>query len=174
MLFNTGRLSYCWPCDEREVIQKVVFNYGNRGVVNSGLFCGKIERILELFRQAAELYGAYINDNFEHPVLCVFSEDMKGVLRKNRGVYRKSDQFFLQLLQTAGNSIIQVDKDKHLLALFADKYPYMHNREHSRNFADLEYVGRASVLHSPWMSRSVLAWNGWIDEEICREKLYSQ
>lgn len=169
VLFNTDRTGCCWPCDSQEIRDRIAKQYGNTGIVNSGLFCGKIEQILTLFRQAIDLHDAYICDNFGHPILAAFNEKTQDVLRANRKIYQRSDQFFLQLLQAAGSSIIQTDKEKKLLSLFT-RFPSVCNRDASLNLANKAEIGSAKILHSPWRSRDVSAWKKWIDDEICRRE----
>lgn len=166
VLFNADKLGIPYPFKNSEVVSKIQQNYGIAGVVNSGAFAGRINKVLELFRQGIEISRCLERDDFSHPALSHFDNASLEAMRKDRGRICLSDQFPIQMLQCLGSELVHVDKNKSLLAIFDLCYPFVHHRQEERAFGDCRYIGEAAILHSPWMSKNVVAWRAWIEECI--------
>jgi hypothetical protein len=171
ILFNSDKMGIAYPFKNDEFVSKIRQHYGITGIANSGLFAGRIEMVLELFRQSIEIVRSIERDDYSHPALLQFDNASKNAMRNEKERICLSDQFPVQVLQCIGSELVQVDKDKRLLALFDNCYPFVCRRQEERSFGDCQYIGEAKVLHSPWMSADVTMWNVWVEECILKNSM---
>ena len=163
VLFNADKIGIAYPFMNEEVVSKIQQNYGITGFVNSGMFAGRINTVLELFRQSIEIAYSLARGDYSHPALSHFDSTSKDAMRKHKEWICLSDQFPIQMLQCIGSELVQVDKNKKLLALFDGCYPSVQQREREQSSGDCQYIGEAAILHSPWMSKDVVQWNAWVE-----------
>jgi hypothetical protein len=168
VLFNVDKMNTPWPLGCNEMREKITERFGATGFVNSGLFACRLDNLIALWRKCIELHDYICRNDYTHPALIHFCNATKAEIQRGQDQWSKSDQFPIQLLQTVGCNDIQVDREKRLLSLFDDPpFPSLRHRQSERFAGDIQYIGKAKILHSPWMSQQPLLWNCWIKDEIC-------
>lgn len=175
VLFNANSFCGTWPCEVIHYTNTIVQIYGGRGVVNSGVYIGKIRDVLTLIQDSIRIIACVRNDTFNSSLLSAFTPEIITNFKENKETYTNSDQFAIQTLQYLSHPLIKVDKEKEIFAVFGEKYPFVHERHPRRCYAvdwsvlgDDCYIGNACILHSPWLSKNRTAWITWIKEEVLK------
>lgn len=176
--FNPDRRNRTWPANSRWFAHRISLKYGCDGIANSGLYFGRVERVLDLLARCIDL-SWFLTDETVRPgsIENLIKEtirgdrpDLKFVIGKGDtttteyrlGTYPaaepflQSDQFYVQLLQAMWDDIVQVDIERKVLAGFADGWPsYGIDAEGLTTNGWVSNgsmpLGTAGILHSPWM-----------------------
>lgn len=173
VLFNANSFCGTWPCEISQYTTRIVNLYGGRGVANSGVYIGRISNVLTLIQDSLRVIESVRTETFDTPFFSILTPEIIANFKENKKVYANSDQFAIQTLQYTSHPLIEVDTKKEIFAVFGDKYPFIHNRKPKDCYAvdwsvlgDDSYIGDATILHSPWLSKNRVAWITWIKEEI--------
>ena len=173
VLFNANSFCGTWPCEIESYTDTIVRKYGGRGVINAGVYIGRIDDVITLIEDSIMVIDCVRSGQYEPSLRSSLSSELISNFRENRSKYTNSDQFAIQTLQFLSHPLIKADTDKELLAVFGEKYPFVKERRPRNCYAvdwsclgDDFYIGNAKVLHSPWLSKNRVAWNTWIREEV--------
>ena len=176
VLFNANSFCGTWPCEVESYTDSIVRQYGGRGVVNSGVYIGRISDVISLIEDAIIVINGVRNEDYSNALFSFLPDELINDFNKNKNKYSNSDQFAIQTLQFLSHPLIKSDNEKELFAVFGEKYPFVKDRKPKNNYAvdwyclgDDSYIGDAKVLHSPWLSKNKIAWRTWIREEVLRQ-----
>lgn len=175
VLFNANSFCGTWPCELYDYTKTIVENFGGRGVVNSGVYIGSIQNVISLIQDSINLIENVATDDYDNVLFETLTPELVINFKEHKHKYISSDQFAIQTLQFLSHPLINVDSEKQLFAVFGEKYPLVHKRINRNCFAvnwetlgDDCYIGKAKILHSPWLSKNRIAWITWIKEEIIK------
>ena len=174
--FNTDRRMVTWTVRAHWFAQRISLKYGMDGIANSGLYAGRIDRVLEMYDQCIAL-KRFFNSKEQRPG--TVEGVLKQAIRDDGGPFTiaryarseqhfESDQFYIQLLQAQWSDLIAVDIERRVFAGFSDGWPTLANWQSNGTMP----LGTAGILHSPWMfhrekmtPENVAAWEDWARRE---------
>ena len=177
--FNADEPMCTWPVRAKWFASRISLKYGWNGIANSGVYVGRINRVLEMFDRCTELHRFLFSKMESKPgsieqLIKEATNDTKGsrfrMTRYSRAeTCRESDQFNVQALQATWDDIVAVDIDRIALAPFAEGWPTLSNWQSNGSMP----LGTAGILHSPWLfprskmddPENVDAWTTWAIRE---------
>ena len=177
--FNVDMPMCTWPVQAEWFASRISLKYGRGGIANSGVYVGRIDRVLELFDRCIALHDFFCSEIESRPgtVEQLIKEaviDMPGSLFRMKRYSRAetclaSDQFHIQSLQATWDDLVAVDTERIAFAPFADGWPTREKAETAaaqrgralgeRNVdcsarlraSGTMPLGTAGILHSPWL-----------------------
>ena len=170
VLFALDNKLRTWPFTRIWFAHRIALKFGNDGILNSGCYVGRIDRVLELLSECKRL----------HEVLCtgkVKPATIEGMLHAEiRPEHLNSDQFHLHAVQALWSDLIAVDVERRVFACFKGGFPLIKTAPELGSNGEMP-LGTAGILHSPWMlhrdekvPEAKDAWRHWaLNEGIIEE-----
>jgi len=154
--FNADKPMYPWPVQAAWFASRIALKYGAAGIANSGVYAGRIDRILELWNRCIDIHCFFSGNeskpgSIEQLIKEAINDTPGSRFRMSRCSGAEaclgSDQFHVQVLQAKWDDIVAVDTNRTAFAAFSDDWPTLSNRQCS----GLMPLGTAGILHSPWL-----------------------
>ena len=168
--FNVDKTTF--PVFNAWFADRIRHRYGRNGIINAGVYFGRVDRVLTMYEECIGLCEYFISDeerpgSFEEVVKQVFNKERtdleimvaSGELVNENYLFGNnpdidvqrclsSDQFYIQLLQAMWrNDLIRPDMERRVCAAFDGGFPDIGRWESNGDMP----LGTAGILHSPWM-----------------------
>lgn len=154
-----------WPMNKVWLAHRISLKYGIDGIVNSGCYAGRIDKVIELLTECVRIHDALVSGVVEMPSI----EAM--VQRELKPEYLNSDQFHLHVAQALWSELIAVDVERTAFACFKGGFPRIRTAPEFGSNGEMP-IGTAGILHSPWMLHRrdatedhVKQWRQWAADE---------
>ena len=160
VIFNKDAPGKVWPSHNehlRLVLEEAMGSQYAR--LNSGMYAGTIEHILEIQRLAIAL-------RHELETGCPRDGMLKTLYQEMGTNCLNDDQHLYQVCLTYRPELFQIDIDKELFAVMMS-YP-KDVREFAENPERHDVINNAAIVHSPWLACDQQEWNNWAFQHCWR------
>jgi hypothetical protein len=167
VLFALDNKLRTWPMNKIWLVQRITLRYGIDGIINSGCFAGRIDRIIELLTECVRIHENLVSAKIiPHTIEAMIYAELEDK-------YLDSDQFHFHIVQAKWSNLIDIDVNRRVFACFRDGFPLIKTAPELGSNGTMP-IGTAGILHSPWMlhrdvqtEESIMLWKLWaVKEEI--------